>query len=1341
MSTTQTVVQRENRLDKYDGVNKDIRVQTWIRLYEVYTHGKTNDEPICLLLFNLKGLALEWFGDEIAGQTYTWQQIEDRMEERFGFTTATPLLDAQNRRLSRDEKVEDYYRNKMRLLRQTGLNSTEQVQQLTNGLPRHCQLTIISSGPKTPSQWVPIAQQTEQHYNSFQSKFKPKPKPFNKTASTHSAPVRSLPISSHQNGSNNAQIHNRPRFNGNQQYSDQNPPQCLICQRRNITANHWHRQCPFNTNPSYSNRSVQARSTPNALQANTQLAIQAPATAPRSEQQSVSNPSQQTSMFSIKSAPVPRPRTIRPNVNNTINPFSVQLNEIISNTSPFPKTPLENHESLVTDIIDLTCPVYRFEDVPVSLADITVNAFIDSGSDVSFINYETFLRLNLPLDKSQVLINQVSGQTTSIGRTNVTMTIADTSYVVTVNILKDFRFPLLIGRDIGKLFKLVIDLSDMTVSIKSRTIPSVNAFALATDQKSELRKVLRRNASVFSKDGSIGRIKTVKHTIRTVDHHPIQLRPYRRPQHEYDEIKRQVDNLLSKGLVRESKSPYAVPALLVRKKDETFRLVIDYRPINSVTIDDKMPLPNINEVFDRLSGARFFTTLDIAWGYWHVEMDPDSIEKTAFVTNEGHYEWLVMPFGLKNALATFQRIIQQILGQYLYKGAINYLDDIIIYSKTFDEHMKLLNGILSVLNEYGIKLKLPKCSFATESVQYLGHVISHNSVHPSPDKIDAIQRFPRPLSLRQLRRFLELAQYYRRFIRDFSRIARPLTDLTCKNTPFLWTESVQLAFQTIIDQLCKEPVLKLYDPQQPVTIYTDASKQGIGAILTQLDSDNSERVIEYYSQRLRPSQSNYNATELECYAVIEALEHFEPYFSKPFLVYTDHAALQWLLSNKKPKSRHLKWQLKISTYPVKIQHRSGKSVQHVDALSRAFPIETSVLHLTTSELISAQRNDDVSFIRKPIISNGIVSVKHRGFTRAYVPESLRSKLLNMFHEQFSHPGKNKTIQIITANYWWPSIKTDIEHHVQSCKTCQLVKYPNRPEYGFYSKPPSELEPLERIGLDTIVLGPAAKNTKHKYIQVFIDHFSPYIWAFPSVTNKSETIVSLLSNVRKAGIQVKSLLSDAHHSFTSRAMITYAKHNNIKRIISTPYHPQTNGIVERANGTIITKLRAALLDFPRRKWSTLLKQIIDDYNNTPHDATGFTPNILLYGRSNSPDFLTNPIDLETARSLARDRTRHFQLKRKQTNDLKHHPLQLEPGDRVLRRIPDNHPLLQKTSPRFTGPFYVIKRIIDNTYDIVPSLSDDPVRAHVSQLKLFVSREQPVSAEENEANASISNVICD
>ncbi|RWS01735.1 Retrotransposable element Tf2 protein type 1-like protein, partial [Dinothrombium tinctorium] len=325
--------------------------------------------------------------------------------------------------------------------------------------------------------------------------------------------------------------------------------------------------------------------------------------------------------------------------------------------------------------------------------------------------------------------------------------------------------------------------------------------------------------------------------------------------------------------------------------------------------------------------------------------------------------------------------------------------------------------------------------------------------------------------------------------------------------------------------------------------------------------------------------------------------------------------------------------------PIQLLHRAGKN-QHVDALSRS-PV---MLHLTREELVQHQQDEKPNFINKPIIVNGLIMVKHHKINKTYVPKSLRSKLLNKFHEDHGHPGKRKTIQLISNYYWWPDILRDIKKHVESCRNCQLVKTRHTPRYGQYIRPDHDLQPND-------------------------------LWA---------TIVTILNGLIKSGIKPKRILTDCHKNFASSTLNQFLRKYDIRHSYSTPYHPQTNGIVESVNGTIITKLRASLLDKPKRKWSTLLADVTKSYNNTPHDITGFSPRFLHF---------------------ARQRTREHQEKRKESHDNKHKSSPFQIGDKVIREIPDNHPSSNKLSPKFTGPYVIVKRVTDVTYDIAESLSGE------------------------------------
>ena len=875
--------------------------------------------------------------------------------------------------------------------------------------------------------------------------------------------------------------------------------------------------------------------------------------------------------------------------------------------------------------------------------------------------------------------------------------------------------------------------------------------------QASLQAILARHRTVFaSSPTDIGRISIASHYIRLQDNvRPIALRPYRHSAADLSEIRRQVSELLRKGLIRPSKSPWAFPTTLAPKSDGTKRLCIDFRSINSVTVNEREPIPIVQDIIDQLNKARVFTVLDMAWGYWHVPMHPDSIEKTAFVTPDGQYEWLVLPFGLKNAPSSFQRIIRQVLGDLVNNGVVPYFDDIIIYATDESEHNRLLLSVLERLSAHNIKLRYEKCRFALPEVEYLGFLVGHGIQRPSPSKLKSVHDFPTPNTVKQVQRFIGLANYYRRFIQNFSRIAEPLTRLTRKGVPFIWTSEQQSAFNALKLALTTDPVVVIYREDRPVSLHTDASKVGIAGILMQPDDNGYKRVVAYYSRLLNKHEQNYSASELEVLAVVESMEYFHIYVhGKHCDIFSDHSALQWLFSIKKPSSRLFRWSVRLSIYDYTVHHRSGKTNQAADAISRA-PIS---LFIDIDTIKREQSLDDTSSLRKLDSLDGLLINRFRGLKRIYIPRSLRHNILLHFHDQHGHPGINKTLQLITSSYWWESAHDDIVRHIKTCKSCQMVKPSSLPTLGKMHPPATPESPNHTWAIDTIVLGSSANRTRAKYVQLVVDHHSRYVWAFATPKNTTPTIINILSQLFNTVAKPKNIITDNFKSFTAKQFRSYLADRGIHHILSSPYHPQSNGICEKANDTIIRGLRIAHFEQPKLKWSTLLPQVVQNYNRTPHSATGFTPLLLHFNVSEctseckrkcttqclyeckpeckpecisqclsecksrcTSDCTSAHIDINEARALAVQRSNRFKDKRKLIHDQRHLSSDFVPGDLVLRRLPGNHPSKNKLSAGNTGPYVVRRKVGPETYRISPEDDGSTIfTAHASQLVRFLHR---------------------
>ncbi len=436
----------------------------------------------------------------------------------------------------------------------------------------------------------------------------------------------------------------------------------------------------------------------------------------------------------------------------------------------------------------------------------------------------------------------------------------------------------------------------------------------------------------------LGCTNLTTHSIDTGDHLPIRQHARRTPfalRHKIDEM---VEKMTEQGVIQPSRSPWASPVVLVEKKDRTLRFCIDYRRLNAITKMDVFPLPRIDDTLDLLSHSQYFTTLDLASGYWQVRMHPESREKTAFTTYSGLYEFLVMPFGLCNAPATFQRLMETVLAGLARDACMVYMDDILVIGKTYEEHLDNLRRVLDRLREAGLKLKPEKCSFGKGEVAYLGYVVSKDGLSPDPGKIKAIQEFPQPLDLKSLRSFLGLATYYRRFIPQFSVVASPLHALTRKNASFVWDPVCEKAFCHLKTLLTTAPVLAFPNFTRDFLLETDASGLGLGAVLAQKQEDGTTRPVAFASRTLQAHEQNYGVTELEALGVVWAVKHFRHYlYGHHCDVFTDHEALKSLLNTPHPSGKLARWGMALQELDLTILYRPGKRNSNADALSR-FPL-------------------------------------------------------------------------------------------------------------------------------------------------------------------------------------------------------------------------------------------------------------------------------------------------------------------------------------------------------------------------------------------------------------------
>ncbi|GJT08401.1 putative reverse transcriptase domain-containing protein [Tanacetum coccineum] len=545
---------------------------------------------------------------------------------------------------------------------------------------------------------------------------------------------------------------------------------------------------------------------------------------------------------------------------------------------------------------------------------------------------------------------------------------------------------------------------------------------------------------------------------------PVAKSPYRLAPSELEELSGQLKELQDKGFIRPSSSPWGALVLFVKKKRCSSRICIDYRELNKLTVKNRYPLPRIDDLFVSVKGSQFFSKIDLRSGYHQLRVHEDDIPKTAFRTRYGHFEFTVMPFGLTNAPAVFMDLMNRVCRPYLDKFVIVFIDDILIYSKTQEEHVEHLRLVLGLLKKEKLYAKFSKCEFWLREVQFLGHVINGDGIHVDPSKIEVVKNWKAPRTPTEVRSFLGLAGYYRRFIENFSKIAKSLTILTQKGKVFDWGEEQELAFQTLKDKLCNAPVLALPDGPEDFVVYCDASRIGLGYVLMQRG-----KVIAYASRQLKIHEKNYTTHDLELGAVVFALKIWRHYlYGTKSVIYTDHKSLQHIFSQKELNMRQRRWIELFSDYDCEIRYHPGKANVVADALSRkerVKPKRVRAMNMTLQSsikdrILAAQKEvvDESAGLQKGL--DEMIEQRSDGtlyyLDRIWVPlkGDVRTLIMDEAHKsKYSiHLGADKMYYDLRDRYWWPGMKKDIAEYVSKCLTCLKVKAEHQRPSGLLQQP-------------------------------------------------------------------------------------------------------------------------------------------------------------------------------------------------------------------------------------------------------------------------------------------------
>ncbi|GJY56439.1 putative reverse transcriptase domain-containing protein [Tanacetum coccineum] len=780
---------------------------------------------------------------------------------------------------------------------------------------------------------------------------------------------------------------------------------------------------------------------------------------------------------------------------------------------------------------------------------------------------------------------------------------------------------------------------------------------------------------------------------------PVARAPYRLAPSEMKELSEQLKELSDKGFIRPSSSPWGAPVLFVKKKDGSFRMCIDYQELNKLTVKNRYPLPRIDDLFDQLQGSSVYSKIDLRSGYHQLRVREEDIPKTAFRTCYGHYEFQVMPFGLTNAPAVFMDLMNRVCKPYLDKFVIVFIDDILIYSKNKQEHEEHLKLILELLKKEELYAKFSKCEFWIPKVQFLGHVIDSEGIHVDPAKIESIKDWTSPKSPTEIRQFLGLAGYYRRFIEGFSKIAKPMTKLTQKKVKFEWGDKQEAAFQLLKQKLCSAPILALPEGSEDFIAYCDASKKGLGAVLMQ-----REKVISYASRQLKIHEKNYTTHDLE-------------------------------LRAKELNMRQRRWLELLSDYDCDIRYHPGKANVVADALSRKEqepPLRVRALVMTISldlpkQILNAQtearkpeniKNEDVGGMLVENAKNpeairmeklepradGTLCLNGRSWLPCY--GNLRTVIMHESHKsKYSiHPSSDKMYQDMKKLYWWPNMKADIATYVSKCLTCAKVKAEHQRPSGLLVQPKIPEWKWDNITMDFVTKLPKTSQGYNTIWEVVTRHVIPV-----------------------------SIICDRDPRFASNFWRSLQNALGTNLDMSTAYHPQTDGQSERTIQTLEDMLRACAIDFGKG-WVNHLPLVEFSYNNSYHASIKAAPFEALYGRKcRSPvcwtevgeaQILGPELIQETTEKIVQIKQRMQAARDRQKSyaDLKRKPMEFQVGDKVMLKVSPWKGVVRfgkrgKLNPRYVGPFKVLEKVGEVAYklELPEELSRVHNTFHVSNLK--------------------------
>ena len=979
-------------------------------------------------------------------------------------------------------------------------------------------------------------------------------------------------------------------------------------------------------------------------------------------------------------------------------------------------------------------------------------ALLDTGAGISVISEDVWEKMNQPrLEKSIIRVQGAFGHDGEqcMGKVSVILKWGSDSKQVELCVFKQIRPNFIIGVDILKQFGMelkkvmilnskIINLEDTTREEKHQEIMKY----LKIQRNSKLEKIVEENNEIFMLSKfDIGCTEILEHQINTTGK-PIMQNPRRQPIHLENKVDELIEKLEEAGIIEKCQSQWNTPMVITQKKDGDIRMCLDFRKLNDISTKPSFPIPHVQSLLDALTGSKIFSTLDLGNAFYQVKLTRDSREKTAFSTRRGQFCFTRMPFGIAAAPFTFQKLMHTILEGLLWKGVLVYLDDIIIYAETKEEHDSLIQEVFRRIALAKVKINPEKCIIDADSLKFLGFEVTSSGIKSIPEKVQAMTEFETPKCKKQLKTFLGLTGYYRRFIKNYAEVTKPLNSaINGEDSHLEWTTACEKSFNDLKTMLTSAPILKYPDIDKPFILDTDACFNSVGSVLSQMEN-GLERPVAFSSRLLSAHEKGYCVTRKELLAICVAVEHFKPYlYGKQFLIRTDHKALEFLGSSSKAISPQFQtWMDLLSSFNFKIEFRRGIDHGNADGMSRSMhklcaqcqtkhenaiqekpkirflnainlkenverywikeqmkdeEIQT-IINLLDSD-IRLENDSDVKTnklfrkINKLKLVRGILCIEDDKEEKIIVPEKIEEETIKRIHEEMCHIGSDKTVEMIKKNLYFENINRKTIDIISKCIACQKAKTYT----GKTKEKPIEINtsrPFEIILIDVAYI--ETNSGKTKFVIGIIDHFSKLVSL--TVTNKQDeqsVARTILQNwIYRYGTP-ETIITDKGRSFEGRVFSKLCNDLGIRKESTSPYCHQTTGLIERQFRTIRELCRAMRNGGDVRSMELLIPKIEFTINSTKQATTKLSPFQIIYeGAQRKFKAVTNYLEQEEIQRTNRE---------------------FKKGERVLVRIP-SATRKGKRDNIFEGP-YEIKEIISPRRVLLMRGGAKPIERRIEWLR--------------------------